>query len=458
MQRTLLTKTLIVIGLTLVIYLPLQMIQSVISERMHFRYEAVRSIATDSVNEQSVIGPIMIIPYTDEFEETENTLDKPPKTRVKPRKLSKRLIIYPNDLSIKGNIDTDHRYRGIHKVLTYSGQHTISGDFTLPDHTALAAEKPESKLTLGTPYIALSIDDVRGIRNIPSITSNGKQTEFRQGSRLSAFPNGLHALLDPVDLKQPATIKFSFELGLDGIERIRFAPIGKNNRVTLTSVWPHPQFGGRFLPSPKNRTINANGFSATWDISALASNAQQQLTALENRHRENAALASPEALDFFSVSFIEPVNIYSQADRAIKYGLLFVTLTFAAFFLFELLKRLPIHPVQYTLVGLALALFFLLLVSLSEHLSFVIAYLLASGACILLLGFYLTYVLRSFKRGLGFGCALTLLYGVLYGLLRSENNALVMGSVLLFAVLSAVMVATRKIDWYQVGKSEPGLE
>ena len=161
----------------------------------------------------------------------------------------------------------------------------------------------------------------------------------------------------------------------------------------------------------------------------------------------------PPDLDSFSVAFIEPINVYSQADRAVKYGMLFVALTFAAFFLFEVLKSLPIHPVQYTLVGLALALFFLLLVSLSEHINFVHAYLIAGAACITLIGIYLSYALHSWKRGMGFGTALTLLYGVLFGLLQSESNALIMGSILLFAVLSAIMLVTRKVDWYQLGKS-----
>ncbi len=157
-------------------------------------------------------------------------------------------------------------------------------------------------------------------------------------------------------------------------------------------------------------------------------------------------------VDRFSVGFIEPVNVYSQSDRATKYGLLFVALTFAAFFIFEILKSLPIHPVQYLLVGLSLVIFFLLLVGLAEHIAFLAAYLIASAACIVLTSFYLTYVLRSTGRAIGFGVALMVLYGALYGLLNSENNALVMGSILLFAVLAAIMVVTRKVDWYQIGR------
>jgi len=148
------------------------------------------------------------------------------------------------------------------------------------------------------------------------------------------------------------------------------------------------------------------------------------------------------------VSLFDPINPYMQADRASKYGLLFVLLTFVGFFMFELIKRLAIHPIQYGLVGLALAIFFLLLLSLSEHVEFWIAYLIASVACIGLLGVYLSSVLRSRARGLGFAAMLTLLYAALYGLLVSEDNALVLGSLMLFAILAAIMLVTRKVDWY----------
>ena len=145
------------------------------------------------------------------------------------------------------------------------------------------------------------------------------------------------------------------------------------------------------------------------------------------------------------------MNIYTQADRASKYGLLFVLLTFVGFFMFELIKQLPIHPIQYGLVGLAIAIFFLLLVSLSEHVEFALAYLVSSVACIGLLGVYLSAVLRSARRGAGFAAMLGLLYATLYGLLVSEDNALVLGAGLLFVILATIMLVTRKVDWYQLG-------
>jgi inner membrane protein len=463
MQRTLLFKCLIIGMLAFLLGIPLMMIQSTISERMSRHEEAVRSIAADSVREQTVAGPVLVIPYTDEYQEDPVVDDSSKMVKTIKRTVNKHMLVFPNDLKVNGGVDTDTRYRGIHKVLVYSGQYSVSGDFVLPSTDDIRGEKPNSKITLGKPFVSLPISDVRGVRDIPKISWNGAKIEFEQGSGLSVVREGLHAPVPFGKADAGTPVQFSFGLVLDGSVRMNFAPVAKNNHVTLTSKWPHPQFSGQFLPSPKDRKIDNSGFTATWKISSLATNTQQQFSRAESlsmaaESQVSAAIntnpGSPglSNLEYFSVAFIEPVNIYSQADRAVKYGLLFVALTFAAFFLFEVLKQLPIHPIQYLLVGLALALFFLLLVSLSEHIEFLHAYLIASGACILLIGFYLAYVLRNWKRGLGFGIGLTVLYGVLYGLLSSENNALVMGSILLFAVLSAVMITTRKVDWYQIGK------
>ena len=208
---------------------------------------------------------------------------------------------------------------------------------------------------------------------------------------------------------------------------------------------------------PDEQPAGAQGFRRTWTIASVSNGTQEQLAALAAPDRRasgtgGAARVRPN-VDAVTIAFIEPVNVYTMSARAVKYGLLFVALTFAAFFLFEVLKALPIHPIQYLLVGLALALFFLLLVALSEHIDFWLAYLAASGACILLIGYYLAAVLRDWRRGAGFAGGLACLYGALYGLLVSENNSLVLGSLLLFAILGGVMVGTRKVDWYQLGKA-----
>jgi inner membrane protein len=211
--------------------------------------------------------------------------------------------------------------------------------------------------------------------------------------------------------------------------------------VDIASSWPHPQFSGSF--SPHERSVDDRGFKASWAVSSLASAAQEQL------RRNLVADAEVESL---TVALVDPVDVYTQADRATKYGILFVLLTFVGFALFELIKQLRIHPLQYLLVGLALAIFFLLLISLSEQIAFWQAYLVSAAACIGLQGFYLSGVLRSWKYGLMFSTLLTLLYGALFLLLGSENNALLLGSLLLFGILALIMWITRKIDWYELGK------
>ncbi|MCO2314175.1 cell envelope integrity protein CreD, partial [Pseudomonas aeruginosa] len=211
--------------------------------------------------------------------------------------------------------------------------------------------------------------------------------------------------------------------------------------------WPHPSFGGEFLPS--EREITAQGFTARWQTSFFATNMEEALRSCVEEQRCDGFQARA-----FGVGLVDPVDQYLKADRAIKYALLFITLTFAGFFLFEVLKRLAVHPVQYALVGLALAFFYLLLLSLAEHVGFELAYLVSAGACVGLIGFYLCFVLRSVARGLGFSAGLAGLYGLLYGLLSAEDYALLMGSLLLFAVLAAVMVLTRRLDWYGVGRKD----
>jgi len=453
MQRALLFKMLIIGALTLLICIPMGLINAVIEERTKFRDQAVESVANDSVREQTITGPVLVINYTDEYDELVAVEgDATGKQKLVTQSTARYHLVFPNELNIEGSLITDRRYRGIHQVLVYGGQHHFSGDFLLPAIGDLQRSNPKSRLTIGRTSLSLGIEDVRGIKKIPKLDWSGKMIEFQRSPSLRAMASGMHAPLEAMTLQAPERVKFSFALVLDGIERQHFVPIGKNNKINMKSNWPHPQFSGRFLPSPRNRVINDTGFSATWDISSLSTNAQQQLTDLQAGVVPKEGMAA--GIDRFSVGFIEPVNVYSMADRAIKYSLLFVALTFAAFFVFEMLKRLPIHPIQYLLVGLALMLFFLLLVGLSEHIEFALAYLIASTGCIVLIGFYLSFVMRDWRRGLAFGTGLTMLYAALYGLLISENNALIMGSILLFAVLAAVMVATRKVDWYQITKPE----
>jgi inner membrane protein len=296
----------------------------------------------------------------------------------------------------------------------------------------------------------------------PILRVDGKPAAIEEGMG-SRDGGGVHTRLVVPQPGQSLALSTQLDFTLGGTESLALVPLAKSNRFAIQSSWQHPRFGGSFLP--RTRDIGAKGFNADWQVSSLATSAQRQY--LEGKTvpvvNDGGALAGGDGadgiatggIDAVAVALVDPVNVYSQADRASKYGLLFVLLTFVGFFIFELIKQLPIHPIQYGLVGLALAIFFLLLVSLSEHIAFAWAYLAASVACIGLLGFYLSAVLRSVGRGLGFAAMLATLYGALYGLLVSEDNALVMGAGLLFLILAAVMVITRKVDWYQLAGSRP---
>jgi inner membrane protein len=273
---------------------------------------------------------------------------------------------------------------------------------------------------------------------------------------------GIHVRLAAPAAGTSLRLQTDLDFILGGTESLALVPLGKDSRFSLRSSWPHPNYGGSFPPS--SDSISDQGFRADWRVSSVATNAQRQyltgaiLPSVAVVGNDDADSSVGGEINAVQITLKDPVNVYSQADRATKYGLLFVLLTFVGFFMFELIKQLRIHPIQYGLVGLALAIFFLLLVSLSEHIDFGLSYLIASVACIGLLVFYLSAVLGGVVRALGFGAMLVTLYGSLYGLLISEDNALVLGAGLLFLILATIMVVTRKIDWYQLGGSAPKRE
>lgn len=266
--------------------------------------------------------------------------------------------------------------------------------------------------------------------------------------RCARPPRGLHALLPATQaLDAPLTLQLSLELA--GTQRFALVPAAAAMSLNLRSDWPHPSFGGRFLPS--SREIGEAGFNAQWQVSELASTASADVL----QHKVIAGLGGKgeQEIDTVEFAMVDPVNPYVMSDRAIKYGLMFILLTFVCVGLVELMAGRRVHPVQYLLVGLALSVFFLLLLSLSEHLSFGLSYLLAAAAAVGLLGYYGAAMLGSWQRGLGFGAGVGGLYAALYVLLSLEQASLIVGALLLFIVLAAVMVLTRRLDWYALGAS-----
>jgi len=424
-------KFAIVFVLTLAILLPLAMIRGTISERQQYRRQAVDEVTRSYAGEQSIAGPMLVLPYREQVEVEER--DASGALRKQMRVVDRQWTFFPKTMRMKGVVQPSIRKLGLHEVRVYELRGTLDAAFDVQ----LPKEDPAHPRTLGMPWIDFGIGDVRGLVGAPTLQVAGRAVQVLQG-QLGRDGGGVHAMLaDGTGADGRMAFPLRLQFALRGTEALAIAPLADDNHVELDSPWPHPQFNGDFLP--RSHRIDASGFHAGWDVSSLASNAQAQYRAGGGKH-----------IDAIGLSLVEPVNLYSKVDRATKYGLLFVLLTFTGFFMLETIKQLPIHPIQYALVGLALAIFFLLLLGLSEHIAFGWAYLAAAIACVGLIGFYLGAVLRSRMRGFGFAAMLGLLYAALYGLLVSEDNALVLGAGLLFAILAAIMVATRKVDWYQV--------
>ncbi|HPQ96200.1 MAG TPA: cell envelope integrity protein CreD, partial [Thiolinea sp.] len=263
---------------------------------------------------------------------------------------------------------------------------------------------------------------------------------LKPGSQLPEAASGMHARLPPLSPGQPRQLAFSFQLELRGMLELQYAPLAENTIINLVADWPHPKFSGALLP--ENRDISAQGFHASWRTSSISFNVNGALQQCRQGHC-NGLMENTVGFELH-----QPVDVYQQSERSIKYAFLFIILTFTVMHLLELLKKLRIHPVQYLLVGLALCVFYLLLVSLSEHLSFRLAYLLATLAGTSLLTLYFSAILHSHKLGLLLGGSLLTLYGMLYLILQAEDQALLMGSLLIFALLSTVMLGTRHMNWY----------
>lgn len=449
MNKALFYRIVIIAGVILLLWTALQMVLGVVRERSQYRDAAERGIWQSYAGPQTLSGPIIVLPYKE-------VLTVPGTVPPQQREETRRLLVFPKTLQVRAEMTPGERYRGIHKTIVYETASQWSGTIALPDLNS-DEDMPKSaghvRFVMGQPYVVVGVGDMRGLLAQPVLQLDGKPIALQQGTRLESLSQGLHARIDassaagkPVESR---TVPFKLTLSVLGARSIAMAPVADHNQFTLKSAWPHPSFDGDFLP--RQRTVTDDGFVAEWSVTSFNTRVRDQLAG-------NPGAGNVMALQAASVTLMEPVNIYVKAERAVKYGLLFVLLTFAGLYMFELVKRLRIHPIQYLLAGMALAMFFLLLVSLSEHVPFLVAYLAASAACIGLLGFYLTFVLHSWQRGAGFAGLLTALYGALYGLLVSEDNALVLGSLLLFVMLACIMAVTRKVDWYTVGTAAESAE
>jgi inner membrane protein len=446
-------------GLLLVailLLLGLDQITNLVHERQGRHQSAVDSVASSLAGSQTLLGPLLHTRCTEEWNASDN------EKRPVHQRREFTLAAAPSSLALSGTSQVEARARGLHATQVYTYKSHITAQWSNLKAVTMGRQNTGSKVQCDAPVLMLAVSDARGIRQA-EVKINGATQEVQAGTPHPAYPRGIQASL-PNNIQANAPLVAEVELELLGTESLNFVPVGSATQVNLTSNWPHPSFTGQFLPS--ERKISEKGFEASWRISALASNAQQAVlsegTLCNGNSMGGSAHDSPRdavtataavaggtaCVETMGLSFIDPINTYSLSDRATKYGLLFIALTFVAVGLFEFMRGLRVHPVQYFLVGAAISIFFLLLVSLSEHLPFDAAYAIGASACVLLLSYYASHMLHSWKRGLPFGAGIAALYGLLYMLLQLEQTALVVGALALFSVLAAVMMLTRKVDWY----------
>ena len=353
-----------------------------------------------------------------------------------------RATFLPETLRVEGKLDGETRYRGIYEVPVYSGDATVAGTFAKPDLSRWEIEA--DNILWESAQVVIEVSDARAVQNAATLQWDERRIPFEPGAGERPTQRAaIHApLAGPIDAD---TVDFEIALAFNGSSQLRFAPMGKETKVTITADWADPSFQGAWLPT--DREITPEGFSATWNIPYLGRNYPQSWT---GSLQENVL-----TLSLFGVDLITPVDAYRQSERSIKYEVLFLALTFTPLWLFEVVGGLRLHFIQYGLIGLALCLFYLLELSLAEHIGFEAAYALAAAMIVGLVCFYGASVFKSFGRTTLVGGLMAGFYAFLFILIRLEDYALLVGALGLFALLAALMWATRKIDWFNARKPEP---
>jgi inner membrane protein len=441
-------KLLTLLFLLLLLLIPLAKIRGVLHERRARQGEAIRDITDAWGGQQVLAGPVLIVPYrytfTTQRAETVNGV----LTSVEHRETAvAEAYFLPEQFDAQGELSPEVRYRGIYEAVVYKGRFTVSGHFRRPSFEEWKI--PPQDVLWEEAVVSMSLTDLRGVQEGLRLTLGGRDLPLVPGSRLPGFPSGVQARVRDPDLAGPETIPFSMSFSLNGSVGVRFAPVGIGNTVKVSSAWSDPSFQGAYLPVSSD--IRADGFSADWAMSYYGRAYPQQWTSQKaDRAGESAILGS-----LFGVDLLSLVDQYRNVERSIKYGSLFLLLVFTGFFLFETLGGVRIHPFQYILVGAALCLFYLALLSLSELTAFRWAYLAGAAASTLLIALYCARVLRGGRRALVIAAELVLIYGFLYVILQLQDYSLLIGTAGLFVALGAVMFLTRKINWYEAGEG-PG--
>ena len=408
--------------LVLLLMIPNSMIRDIIRERQMTSNEAIREVSSKWGYAQTVVGPVLSVPYLTYTEDKEGK-----------RTYTKRWSHFlPDDLNVKADVKSDKRKRSIYEVVVYGSEMNISGKFKRPDPSLLSI--PTETFLPGEAILSMGIPDMRGIGEKVALNFGDTVAEFGPGIPTDqVFAKGISVRMP---LGEEDEYTFNIDLDLRGSQSLNFVPLGRATRVDLTSDWPHPSFNGAFLP---DHDITEEGFSATWKVLDL------------NRNFPQAWKGDREGIydSSFGFELFMPNDHYQQSMRSAKYAILFISLTFMVFFFLETINKKRIHPIQYILVGLALSIFFVLLLSLAEFIGFNAAYGVGALATTLLIVIYSSSILTSGKLTAFLLGLLTVMYGFIFTILQLEDTALLVGSIGLFIILATIMLWSRKVDWYR---------
>lgn len=412
-SNKILIKSIITAAIILVMLIPTAFIQSLVMERQDRQKEVVNEISSKWAKPQTVSAPYLVVPYMEAG-------------------TKKQLIMLPEQLKVKGNITQEDRQRSIYKVLLYKTALNFTGNFR-----NTATTEDSSALLLNEAKLCFGLSDFRGIEDKMAVTFNNTAYTLQPGlanTTIDSAGLSVPVSIAPADLEKG--ISFNMSVALKGSSSLHFLPIASYSSYTITSPWASPSFDGNTLPA--ERTVNDSGFTAKWKFNA----ANLALTNIIKNDKFNAGDVA------FGVSLVQPTGQYEQTMRSAKYAILIIGLTFVLFFVFELMQKKPVHPVQYALIGMALVIFYTLLLSISELVLFAYAYTIAAVATILLIALYAKAHFKNLRSPFIIGLLLTGLYGFIYVLISLEDTALLAGSIALFIVVAIIMYVTRKVNWY----------
>lgn len=424
-KRSITLKIVSVGILILLMLIPAGMIQNLICERESRHDSVVKEISQKWGDCQTITGPFITVPFKTFFKNNEG------KTQFNLNYMH----ILPETLDVTGEIKTEVRYRSLFEAVLYNIKLQFSGNFKLPLKSQLNID--QENILWNKAYLSLGITDMRGIQDKIIINFNSVVYDANPGIKTTDLADaGVSTLIRPLSPNEPNG--FSFDLNLNGSEQISLIPVGKSNAIKINSSWPSPSFNGAFLPT--TRGVNKNGFSANWKILHLNRNYPQFWEGAQYN-------VTPSA---FGLQLILTADIYQKSMRLAKYSIMFLIFTFAAFFFSEIINKRRVHPIQYIFIGMAILIFYTLVLSLSEHIHFNYAYIISAVAVTLIISGYAKAIISNSRFAFMILGILTILYSYLFVVLQLEDYALIMGSIGILIVLAVVMYMTRNINWYEV--------